>query len=86
MGGCKEDGDRFLSVMLSDRTRGKGYRLIHRTFNLNVKKKIYSESGETREQVVQRGCEVFILGEASSSLEILKTQPDLIHSVILCSF
>lgn len=53
IGGCKEDGGRFLSVVLGDRTRGKEYKLKHQKFLWNVKKKNYSEGVETQEKVVQ---------------------------------
>jgi len=39
MGGCKEDGARFFSVMPGDKTRGK---LKHRRLPLNVRKHFFT--------------------------------------------
>ena len=41
-GGCKEDRDRLLSVVPSDRPRGKGHKLKHRRFLLNTGKHFFT--------------------------------------------
>lgn len=36
-GGYKEDRSRIFSVIASDRTRGKGHKLIHRRCSMNIR-------------------------------------------------
>jgi len=43
MGRNKEDRARFFSLLPSDRTRGNGHKLKHRTFLLNIRKHIHGE-------------------------------------------
>lgn len=37
-GGCKENGTRLFSLVLSDRTRDSGHKLEHGRFHLNIRK------------------------------------------------
>jgi len=43
-GGCKEDRNRLISVILSDRTRGNRHNLKHRRFPENIRKKHFTVS------------------------------------------
>ncbi|KAK4830954.1 hypothetical protein QYF61_014413 [Mycteria americana] len=70
-GGCKEDGARVPSVVLSERTGGDMHKLKHGTFCLNIRKHFfYCGDGQTLAQVAQRGCGV-------SALETFKIQLDM---------
>ncbi|KAK4816404.1 hypothetical protein QYF61_016721 [Mycteria americana] len=63
-GGCKEDRDRLLSVVSCDRTRGKGHKLKHGRFPLNITKHfLYCACHLALAQVAQRDYGVSILGD-----------------------
>lgn len=44
-------------------TRGDGHKLECRKFQLNMKKKIYLEGGQTLGQVAKKHCGITILGD-----------------------
>jgi len=41
-GGCQEDGVKLFSVVPSNRTKGKGHKLKHRKFQLNMRKNFFT--------------------------------------------
>lgn len=60
MGG-KEQVDRFLPALPTDRTRGNEHKLKHKTFCLNTRKYFfYCKGDQTLEQDAQRSCGVSI--------------------------
>ena len=55
-GGYKKEGDRLLSRVCCDKTRGNCFKLKEGRFRLDIRKKsFYNQSGEALEQIAQRG-------------------------------
>ena len=55
--GPKKEGNRLFNRVCCERTRENGFRLKEERFRLNIRKSFffYSKSGETLEQVTQKG-------------------------------
>jgi len=62
MGGSKDE--HLFSVVPIEWTRGNEYKPKYRNSHLNTRKSlIYSEVGQTAEQVSHRGCGVSVAGD-----------------------
>lgn len=66
MVGSKERGNRFLSAV--SQKQGNGHKLKYRKFYLNDKKKLRRD--QTLEQVAQKGCAVFTLGNIQTEIDM----------------
>ncbi|KAK4827464.1 LOW QUALITY PROTEIN: hypothetical protein QYF61_018257, partial [Mycteria americana] len=71
-GGCKEDGARLFSVVLSDRTRGSGHTLKRRKLCLNIRKRFFTV------RVTERWHRLPREAVESPSLEIFKSRLDMV--------
>jgi len=58
-GGCQDLGNRFFSVVPSNRKCGNGHKPKHRIFHPNMRK----NRDRALEQAAQRGCEVSLSGD-----------------------
>ena len=65
-GRCKEDRARLFSVVPSDRTRGNGHKVKHRSFPLNIRKHFTVREAERWHRLLREVVE-------SPSLEIFKS-------------
>lgn len=56
---CQKNGTTLLSVVPSNRTRGKRQKLMHRKFHLNLRKKSFTVENTDRESVDSPSLEIF---------------------------
>jgi len=77
MGGSKEDEAGLLPVVPSDRTKGNGHNLKHKTFCMNIRKHFLTV------RVTKHWHRFPKEGMESPFLEILKTHPDRVPSSLV---
>jgi len=82
MGGCKEDGARFFSLVPSERTRGSGHQQLQEIPFKQKKKLFYCDSGQTLEQVTQRGCEASTFGVTQTPTRHSPEKPALVDPAL----